>query len=346
MTTYQNALVLQGGGALGAYELGVIRRLFEVPNFSLDVVGGVSIGAINAAVLVGAKGDPVQTLTALWDDFAVSAPALLPDQAESYLALLGNRSFYRPRLDYWALPRWTYTYDTTPLRQTLTRYMDVERLGQSPTALAVMAVNVQQGSIEVFDNRTPGKPLTLDPIVASGSLPPGFPMTQIGDQWYWDGGLFNNTPLAPVIEQLNPDPTVKKRLFVVKLFPNAGQLPQNMMEVADRMLELLFASKLTNDLKTMTRINDYVTLVRAIDEVLNTIDDTQADCIRQLPGYRRLQQYMIVEQILTIENHDPEIVCGPFDFSQKKLQQRMAAGYRDADAALWSMIEQDVVQTG
>lgn len=344
MTTYQNALVLQGGGALGAYELGVIRRLFEIPHFSLDVVGGVSIGAINAAVLVGAQSDPVQTLTALWDDFAVISQALLPDQAESYLALLGNASFYWPRPDVWDLPQWTYTYDTAPLRHTLARYLDLERLARSPTTLVVTAVNVQSGVIEVFDNHTLGQQLTLDHIIASGSLPPGFPMTKLGHQCYWDGGLFDNTPLSPVIERLSPDPAIKKRLFVVKLFPNAGQLPQNMAQVADRMMELTFASKFTNDIKTMTRVNDYVELVHAIDHALQTVDPNEAQTIRAMPGYQRLQQYMIVEEVITIENHNPEIVFGPFDFSRKKLEQGIAAGYCDTEQALWSAVKLGAVE--
>jgi predicted acylesterase/phospholipase RssA len=332
----QTALVLQGGGALGAYEFGVIKRLYEIPNFSVDIVAGVSIGAINAAVLAGAREDPIATLGKVWDDFTIVAPPLSPQAVESLAAVFGNRNFYRPRTDYLNLPRWTSYYDTAPLRSVLTKHVDFSRLNASRTTLLVTAANVETGRIETFDNRTPESPLSVDHVLASGSLPPGFPMTRVNGHFYWDGGLFDNTPLSPVIERLDPDPAVTKRLFVVNLFPSGGHVPENMLEVFDRVFEIVFANKLVHDVKTAAQVNEYVEAVTQIDAALDSLPPERAAAIRALPGYRRLQQYKIVQHIMPIENADPEVVFAPFDFSRDRIRRRIHAGYRDADRQLKS----------
>lgn len=337
MNKSQTALVLQGGGALGAYEAGVIKRLYEIPGFSLDVVSGVSIGAINAAVLVGARGDPVTTLEAMWEDFTVVSPSLMPDVAEAFIALLGNQSFYRPRLDYYRLPFWTSLYDTAPLRTTLERYVDFRHLNRAATQVVVTAANIRTGAIEVFDNSHPNSPLEADHVLASGSLPPGFPMTKLGDETYWDGGLFDNTPLAPVIERLEPDPEVRKRLFVVELFPSAGRVPRHLLQVLDRILEMVFASRLSRDLTNMLRINEYVEVVEAVEALLDSVGGPQAERVRALPGFQRLRRYMAVQDVISVQNQDPEVVFGPFDFSRARIQRRIEAGYRDADRTLASI---------
>ena len=122
------ALVLQGGGALGAYEHGVVRRLFEEPNLDIRYVSGVSIGAISAAIVVGARnGDPVASLEALWDDLAIDAPFLPPALAAG-LSNLGNAAFYRLRSDVFGLPFWTSFYDLTPIRRRLAALVDFDRI--------------------------------------------------------------------------------------------------------------------------------------------------------------------------------------------------------------------------
>ncbi len=338
MKETQDALILQGGGALGAYEVGVIERLMEQPGFRPEVIAGVSIGAVNAAALAGAREDPLSTLKALWEEFTVAPPVPAPEAVEPYLSLFGNPGLYRMRTDFAAWPFWTSFYDTGPLRRVLEKYIDFERLNRSRTKVAVTAANVRTGEIEVFDNHSPGKGLAPGHILASGSLPPGFPMTQVGEEWYWDGGLFNNTPLLPAIERLDAGPEVGKRLFVVKLFPTESLLPRNMGQVFDRILELVFAGKLSRDLDTAERVNQYVGFVHRIDELLDTVEDEAAVAgIRAMPGYRRLQQYKALQQVVCIENKDLEIATGPFDFSRRRIEERMEAGYRDAGEALEAM---------
>jgi predicted acylesterase/phospholipase RssA len=323
----QTGLVLQGGGALGAYELGVLTRLYEKPGFQPNIISGVSIGAINAAVLVGAKGHPIETLAALWQKLTIPSSSLVPQAAQRFLALFGNPDFFRPRTDYINLATWTSYYDTTPLRATLEELVDFEKLRHSPVKLFVTATNVATGRIEVFDNST----ITAAQIVASGALPPGFPMIEINSNFYWDGGVFDNSPLGEVIEHLDPDPDVPKEIVVIDLFPGPGPVPENMLDVFGRTFAITFSNKFKSDLKQATKVNEYVEVMKAIDGAL-----APDDPVRRLPGYVRLSQYTLVDDIIYIENIQPESVFGPFDFSEQSIARRAHAGYRDAEAAIKS----------
>jgi NTE family protein len=323
------ALVLQGGGALGAYELGVIERLFEEPGFDLRYVSGVSIGAITAAVLVGAKsGNPVATLRELWDEFAVISSPLIPDSVEANLATFGNAAFYRMRSDYLAMPWWTHFYDVGPIRERLAELVDFTAIRDSNIRLVVTATNIKTGEIDAFDNAEPRRPLTIDHILASGSLPPGFPMTTIGDQAYWDGGLFNNTPLSPLLERVHPRDAGRMRLFVVNLFPSAGRIPENMLAVGDRIVELIFSNKMKKDVEIARTINRFVALVEEIAERHDIAD------LRRKRDYQALEKYKVLGDIIEITNTRDEPVNAASDFSRPTIEARIGAGYRDASTAL------------
>jgi NTE family protein len=188
---YQTAIVLQGGGALGAYEYGVLKALYEArPDFTPAVVTGVSIGAITAAVLVGARSDPICALGELWETYfavfgALPHPvrewsdALLPEERQQTAAMLGNHGMYSVRPDYLMNPCAADSiYDTTPLRKTLEKLVNPKTLNESKTRLVVGAVDVASGEFKTFDNRDPGG-LSFEHIVASGSLPPNFPNVRI-----------------------------------------------------------------------------------------------------------------------------------------------------------------------
>src|SRR6201982_2598638 len=195
-------VVLQGGGALGAYECGALNALLElIDEFSakdhrilLKVVSGVSIGSINAACVVGAKSsaDARARLNALWDDLMLETPPFWMHAAQRDLAYFGLPGFYTPRTDFWTAPSWTYVYDTRPLLVTLARHVDFTALNASATAFAVTAVEVVTGALRAFVNQPLGKvPATkIEPrhVLASGSLPPGFPWTEIDGKAHWDGG--------------------------------------------------------------------------------------------------------------------------------------------------------------
>jgi len=324
----QTAVVLQGGGALGAYELGALKRLYEEPDFQPDIVSGVSIGAVNAAVLVGARGDPIETLGELWERFAVRSSPLMPDCAERFLSLFGNLSFFTMRLDVYNALRWTSFYSTEPLRRELARHVDFAKLNASDTELIVTATDIADGSLSEFDNRRngSGSGITVDHILASASLPPSFPMTAIDGRYLWDGGLFHNTPLSPVIKRLQPDR--ETRLIVINVFPTKGQVPDDMLGVLDRTFELLFANHMEHDIANLRRINRFV---RAMDEIDAALPKGSA--VRRHDEYRELRKYRTIQEVV-IENREPEIVFAPFDFSRASIERRISAGYEDAKQAL------------
>ena len=173
------AIVLQGGGALGAYEYGVLRALYEQrPGFKPVAVAGISIGAITAAVLGGARSDPVSTLDRLWREKLTVSPPLpfdwLPSHIDRSLAVLGNPGMYRLSTALLTTP-WAVTsvYETGPLRRTLAELVDPDRLNDEETRVFVGATNVGTGEMEFFDSRRPGG-LTSEHVAASGSLPPSF----------------------------------------------------------------------------------------------------------------------------------------------------------------------------
>jgi predicted acylesterase/phospholipase RssA len=328
----KTGLVLQGGGALGAFEYGVLRRLYEEPGFAPDVISGVSIGAINAACLAGARGDPIKTLGELWDALSLAPWPLMPPTLERFAALFGNPAFYTMRMDYAAFPFWTSFYNTDALRPLLERCIDFEKLNSpsNPITLLLSATNVHTGEIRTFDNRRDG--ITPDHILASGSLPPGFPMTRVLGVDYWDGGLFNNTPLLPAIENLEEGPDVK--LYVVNLFPNEGSIPKNMMQVFGRMFAIQFSNKLVMDVKTAQKVN---TFARMVDFIAESLTPDARQKLAQDPGladvramYAQWKHYKIIQNIVVIANDMPEPVFGPFDFSRISIQQRIQAGYETA----------------
>lgn len=316
-------LVLQGGGALGAYELGVLERLYEEEGFEPAIVSGVSIGAINAAALVGGRGKPLEALKALWEEFTIPHLPLLPDQAEQMMALFGNMHFYKMRHDFFQMQSWTHYYDTTPLREALLRHVDFEKLQKAKTKLVITAVDVQTGEIIEFDNDE----ITVDHVIASGSLPPGFPMTKIHNRYYWDGGLFSNTPLSPVLKRFSRSEHTRKQLIVVNLFPKKGNVPTTMAEVEDRRIELNFCNKMMDDIQRMREVNKYLEVIKGLpkrirDEIVE--HDPSLDITKR----------QAIDDIIVIQNDDAESSTGHFDFSEKTLQRRYDSGYRDADIAL------------
>lgn len=336
MKTTHTALVLQGGGALGAYEYGVIKALYEQHDFNPSVVTGVSIGAINAAVMVGAKnGNPVESLDELWQQLAVMDIPFLPRGLQQYMPTLYNQNMYSISPNFLLSPLTATSFcDPAPLYKELDKLVDLEKLNHSDTRLMVTATDVESGEITRFENHG-GQDITLKHIVASASLPPGFPMTEINGKHYWDGGLFSNTPLRAAIgclEDFDEKKTeVELELVVVDLFPCHARIPKNMLEVADRMLELLFTDKLSLDKKFFQRISLYIDLIRKIDKEL-----PEDSPIRKEPSFQKLINDTKIHKFTVIENTAPEPFSALSDFSEKSIKQRIETGYRDAVIQLTS----------
>jgi NTE family protein len=204
----------------------------------------------------------------------------------------------------------------------------------SDKLLAVKAVNIETGEDMYFENQS-AVPLSIEHIVASGGLAPGFPMTNIQDQrtgeprWYWDGGFSSNLPMAKAInllEQVDPDnPDVQRELIVVELIPMRSEVPVNLIEVEDRVTQLLYSSKMILDEKLFQKMNDYVELIQQIDQEL-----PPGSTIRQLPGYLELKRHRKIDSFLVITMTTPELHSGASDFSRAAIERRIAAGYHDA----------------
>jgi NTE family protein len=327
----RTALVLQGGGALGAYELGAARRLYKDGNFAPDIIAGVSIGAITAVLLARpAQGmKPIEALEAFWQKVTVSAP-FLPPLLRPYLSAFGNPNFFIPRLDYYALPVWTNFYETEPLRQTLAQLVDLKALAD-PNArpgLLVSATDIEEGQIEYFYSRDKG--LSLDHIVASGSLPPGFPMTVIGGKTYWDGGLFDNTPLGAVLDRLDTSEHAERTIYVVNLFPNKGPVPGNMQEVTARTQNLQFANKTLQDLKMLVRVDEVAALMEALEAL------PAGNPLKNHPAYQAVakRHYVRVPKIISITRPKQVECFGGSDFSPATIEERASEGYKQTEFAL------------
>jgi NTE family protein len=257
----QIALLLQGGGALGAYQAGVYEALAEA-DLHPDWVAGISIGAINSAIIAG--NPPKQRVDAMrdfWQSVSTSplGPLGIPyfrqiefsdiqhqlvNHARAMgILLFGAPNFFVPRLPpptIWppGSPDKASYYDNTPLRATLERLVDFDRINSNEMRFSVGAVEVRSGNFTYFDNAT--HKIAFEHIAASGSLPPGFPATKIGDEYFWDGGLISNTPLEWV---LGSRPRRDTLAFQVDLWNACGELPKDMIAVEVRQKEIIYSSR-------------------------------------------------------------------------------------------------------
>ena len=261
-------LVLQGGGALGAYQAGVFESLVKTwrePSW----VAGISIGAINAALIVGNPvSRRVERLRTFWELVSSSLAATtlaqgigsregLNEASATRGMLFGVPGFFKPRFPPAPFqPRGTLEaisyYDTAPLRETLENMVDFDRINSGALRLSVGAVNVRTGNFEYFDSAK--QKLDARHIMASGALPPGFAPVEIDGEHYWDGGLVSNTPLQYVLDQ--PGQRHRRVVIQVDLFAARGALPTTLADVIEREKDIRFSSR--------TRMNTTVELDRQV----------------------------------------------------------------------------------
>ena len=255
----QPVLVLQGGGALGSYQAGAYQALCHF-DFEPEWVAGISIGAINSAIIAGnERNKRVDRLKEFWD--MVSQPvswnpvvpgdrarSLFNETSAAIIATFGVPGFFTPRFppaQLWppgSADAMSY-YDTAPLKKTLERLVDFDRINDLKTRLSVGAVGVTSGNFKYFDNyefKKLGKKIGPEHIMASGALPPGFPAVFVEDEYYWDGGIASNTPLDFVLDnERNRDLLI----FQVDLFSARGDLPQTLLEATEREKDIRFSSR-------------------------------------------------------------------------------------------------------
>jgi NTE family protein len=250
----QSVLVLQGGGALGAYQAGVYEGMAE-RGFAPNWVTGVSIGAINAALIAGNPPERrLERLRAFWDLVSSALPLVTPAYLDPLSVALNRLSamatttfgvpgFFVPRVPppYLApegTPEALSVYDSTPLRGTLEELVDFELINRQAVRLAVGAVDVQTGNSVYFDSKM--QPIGPEHIMASGALPPGLPPIVIDGNYYWDGGIVSNSPLWYVLDDA---PGLSALITQVDLFSAKGPLPVNLDEVLERSKDIQYSSK-------------------------------------------------------------------------------------------------------
>jgi NTE family protein len=337
------ALVLQGGGALGAYQAGVYEALAEA-GIHPDWLAGISIGAINCALIAGNPPEArVDRLREFWDGITTNpsnswcewtsaakgdAARLWLNQWHAGLALLaGTPGFFAPRY----LPPWLYPsgtanatslFDTRGLRATLERLIDFDRLNNGAVRLSVGAVNVRSGNFVYFD--TPTRRIGPEHIMASGALPPGFPAIEIEGEHYWDGGLVSNTPLQWIVES---QPRLDTLAFQVDLWSARGELPRSLAEVSTRQKEIQYSSRTRAGTDAFKRIQR---LRRATADLLDQLPDE----LRRSPEATLLRNaadpkvYNIIHLIYRAKNYE-----GPakdYEFSRDSMADHWRAGYHDA----------------
>ncbi len=333
-------LVLQGGGALGSYQAGVYEALAGSP-YQPGWVAGISIGAINAAIIAGnAPGRRVERLRDFWD--AITAPTSLwpaaPDgpladwqQRASALTsvLFGQPGFFAPRgpQDWFSPDRLVSYYDTAALRGTLERLVDFDRINDSrEIRLSVGAVNVRTGVFAYFDSDK----IAIRPehVMASGALPPGFPPVEIDGELYWDGGLFSNTPLQYMVDCI---PRRSRLIFQVDVFQAYGCVPTDLDEVNERDKDIRYSSRtrvVTDTLRERHNVR------HTINELYKLLPPEIADT----PQAKRLYEHgCVTEMDIALLIYRPMALQGAskdFEFSRATMEARWQAGLTDARTTL------------
>lgn len=337
------ALVLQGGGALGAYQAGVYEALAEA-GIHPDWVAGVSIGAINSAIIAGNEpAQRVAKLRAFWREITANplldwagAPTLTPkgdlpraffNQFSAACALVtGAPGFFSPRQPApWLHPdgslEGTSFYETNRLRSTLERLVDFDRINAGDMRFSVGAVNVRTGNLVYFDNHS--HTIRPEHVIASGSLPPGFPAVEIEGEFYWDGGLVSNTPLQWVVEHGPRQDTIA---FQVDLWSARGELPRNLADVAARQKEIQYSSRTrahTDQFKQYQRAR-YALASLLSKSPADLLDSEEAAMLSSIADYK---VYKLVD--LAYRSREHEGHSKDYEFSRLSMEEHWQAGYFD-----------------
>ncbi len=339
----QTVLLLQGGGALGAFQAGVFEAL-DGAGRQPDWVVGTSIGAINGALIAGNPPERrLERLREFWE--AVSEQGWharardwpLPAQAQLLLGNLhvlsrGVPGFFAPRLEAafgWDMPlppeRASY-YDTTPLRRTLEALVDFDYLNGGPVRLSVGAVKVSGGELAYFDSRS--RELGVDHIMASGALPPGFPPVRVDGELYWDGGLSSNTPLEHV---LSDSPRRHSLCFLATLWNPSGDEPTSVRAVLARAKDIQYASRARDLVAREQRMHELRHVINALAGRLpKEVRDDPA--VRALRAYGCPSSYHLVRLQAPVHDHDDH--TKDIDFSAATVRARWQAGLAQARAAI------------
>ncbi|MCJ8158325.1 patatin-like phospholipase family protein [Sphingomonas sp. LaA6.9] len=327
------ALVLQGGGALGSYQAGVYESLAET-GIEIDWVAGISIGAVNAALIAGnAPERRVERLRAFWNTVTATLPSFpfwqndqvrefVHEWSAGFVATFGVPGFFAPRPipPMLAMPgtcEATSFYDSAMLQKTLDELVDWDLLNDGPTRFSVGAVEVESGNFHYFDNRS--ERIDARHVMASGALPPGLPPVEIDGKWWWDGGLVSNTPLAHVLDHQDADMLV----FQVDLFSSVDERPRTIMDVMAREKEIRFSSR-------TRQISDQLMKLRKEREVIRTVLEKLSGDLLDDPDVQKLAELSREHAVnlvhLIYRANAWEGGARDYEFSARTMDEHWAAG--------------------
>jgi NTE family protein len=316
----QVVLVLQGGGALGAYQAGVYQALHEA-GIEPDWVIGTSIGAINGALIAGNTAEQrLERLREFWKRVADDSP-----YATAAIVAFGIRAFFVPRLPALGgvhapvgLDRASY-YSTAPLRDTLADLVSLECLNAKRMRLTVGAVNVRTGAMRYFDSRE--RPLGIEHVMASGALPPAFPAIRIDGEAYWDGGVYSNTPIEAVLDD---NPRRDSVIFGVNVWQPSGAEPQSIWQVMGRQKDIQYASRADSHIARQKQIHR---LRHVIRELTKNLPPEKQKQFKELAAWGCGTTMHVVR--LLAPSLDSEDYLKDIDFSPAGIRARWEAGFAD-----------------
>lgn len=341
------ALLLQGGGALGAYQAGVYQKLCE-SNLEPTWIAGISIGAINSAIIAGnPPGERVARLRDFWDLASDAGDNgwgdcwtafLTGDRPREWLNQVsaariiarGVPGFFSPRMPPpYLMPNGggaTSYYNTSELKPTLERLVDFDRINAREMRLSIGAVNVRTGNFSYFDNEN--TVIRPEHVMASGALPPAFDAVEIDGEFYWDGGLVSNTPLDWVLSSRSGLDTL---ILQVDLWNARGMLPKDFTDVAVRMKEVQFSSRTRSATDAFSKVQE---LRAAFNELLAQMPPELAATpqARMLAKASDPAVYNIVQLIYRSATYEGQ--AKDFEFSRRTMEEHWRAGYDDATATL------------
>jgi NTE family protein len=330
----QTVLVLQGGGALGAYQVGVYEALHEA-GIAPQWVIGTSIGAINAALIAGSRPDErLEKLHEFWsrvtNDMFVPGglPSWLATATRNALAITsGVPAFFSPNPLAFTSPHYKLGaqaagyYSVSALRRTLEDLIDVDELNSGETRITVGASCVRTAEMRYFDSRD--MPLSIDHVMASGALPPGFPPVRIDGELYWDGGILSNTPVEVVFDD---NPRRSGLVFAVHIWNPHGPEPETMWEVMNRQKDVQYSSRAAAHIKRQRQLHRMRHVIAELSKMVPE-ERRRDNRFTEMASYGCLTRMHVVRLLapaLDYEDHSKDI-----DFSAGGIRRRREAGYSD-----------------
>jgi NTE family protein len=371
----ETVLVLQGGGSLGAYECGVIKGLNK-NGVIFDILAGSSIGAINTSIIASAQVKGKDDSWSILEDFwlSLSENMIFPDSflkspiqfiisfdemmavfSSLYSIACGNPKAFLPRWfspnfgDYCMPHKWTYLYDTTPLKKTLSQYLDIDSLKRIDRSndndmhyprLILTSTDIQKGESVIFDNAYTD--ITIDKIVACAGYPfYGLKWTESEGKYLWDGSLLTNTPMLEVVRR---SPKMDKKFYIVDVFPRQQkELPTNMIEVWHRARDIVFMDKTDKNIEILKATEKYLSLMRRMYQVLYSksakVDQTTIEKLKEIEfEYHSLNQKhgASITDLVRIGRREGSLhyLFEDADFSTYRIKKLITEGEKDVDRIL------------